>query len=118
MTDWGPGARWLFREHSAQVKTRVIAALVEEHPQLSWVLVGDSRQDDPQAYAAVARAHPDQVLAIYIRLVPGTSTRRSHLAQQLSSELSRGGRSDAPRPRQRGHRRERPRARSGRRPRL
>jgi phosphatidate phosphatase APP1 len=88
MTDWGPGARWLFREQSAEVKARVITALFDEHPQLTWVLVGDSGQDDAEAYAAVARARPAQVRAIYLREVPGTSGRRGALARRLATELA------------------------------
>ncbi len=36
-----------------------------------FVLVGDSGERDPEAYAALARKHPDQVIAILIRDVTG-----------------------------------------------
>ena len=39
------------------------------HPHLSFVLVGDSGQSDPDIYAEVARRHSDRILAIYIREV-------------------------------------------------
>jgi len=39
------------------------------HPHLSFVLIGDSGEHDPQVYADVVRAHPGRILAVYIREV-------------------------------------------------
>ena len=39
------------------------------HPDLSFVLVGDSGEKDPEVYAAVVRDHPHRILAVYIREV-------------------------------------------------
>ncbi|MGI8434555.1 MAG: App1 family protein [Nocardioidaceae bacterium] len=91
MTDWGPSAAWLFREASVVFKCREITQLFEEHPQLMWVLVGDSGQDDPEAYAAVALAHPERVHAVYIREVSATSPVRAARVRQLTANLSRAG---------------------------
>ena len=91
LTDWGPGQGWLFREQSAAVKTRVITQLLREHPQLRWVLVGDSGQDDPEAYAAVALAQPDRIRAIYIREVPPQAPKRSQRVRRLAAELGDRG---------------------------
>jgi phosphatidate phosphatase APP1 len=91
MTDWGPSAGWLFRESSLSYKARVIGALVQEYPGLSWVLIGDSGQDDPEAYAAVARACPDRIHAIYIRDVAPTSTARMDRVRRLADQLSSVG---------------------------
>jgi phosphatidate phosphatase APP1 len=88
MTDWGPSEGWLFREASAAFKTRAITELFGEHPHLTWVLVGDSGQDDPAAYAAVARAHPGRVHAIYIREVTPASPQRSSRIRRLATELA------------------------------
>ena len=43
--------------------------ILDLHPQLQFVLIGDSGEQDPEIYAAVARANPGRVLAIYIREV-------------------------------------------------
>jgi phosphatidate phosphatase APP1 len=88
MTDWGPSAGWIFRESSVSYKARVISALVKEHPGLRWVLVGDSGQDDPEAYAAVARARPDRLHAIYIRDVGPASNARANRVRRLAAELA------------------------------
>lgn len=91
MTDWGPSGAWLFREASVAFKARVISRLVEEHPSLIWVLVGDSGQDDPAAYAAVARAHGDRLHAVYIRDVPPRSPVRAREVRRLATELADAG---------------------------
>jgi len=86
MTDWGPGGSWLFREGSMLFKSRVITALIDEHPQLRWVLVGDSGQHDPEAYAAVIRARPGRVHAAYIREVPPRLPARTARVHELAAE--------------------------------
>jgi phosphatidate phosphatase APP1 len=46
-----------------------IREILELHPQLRFVLVGDSGEEDPQIYADIVRTHPDRFLAVYIREV-------------------------------------------------
>lgn len=91
MTDWGPGGSWLFREDSIAFKSRTIMALIDEHPHLRWVLVGDSGQHDPEAYAAVARARPDRLQAVYIREVPPQAPARTRRVRELAGELAELG---------------------------
>lgn len=88
MADWGPGGTWLFREDGIVFKSRVVISLMDEHPQLRWVLVGDSGQHDPEAYAAVARARPDRLHAIYIRDVTPQTPVRSQRVRELAADLS------------------------------
>jgi phosphatidate phosphatase APP1 len=91
MTDWGPGGAWLFREDSIAFKSRTIIALIDAHPHLRWVLLGDSGQHDPEAYAAVARARPGSLRAIYIREVPPQSPERARRVRELADELASQG---------------------------
>jgi phosphatidate phosphatase APP1 len=46
-----------------------IAEVLETHPDLPFVLLGDSGERDPEIYAEVVRAHPGRILAVYIREV-------------------------------------------------
>jgi phosphatidate phosphatase APP1 len=46
-----------------------IHEILELHPELRFVLIGDSGEKDPQIYADVVRTHPDRFLAVYIREV-------------------------------------------------
>ncbi|MDT0182871.1 DUF2183 domain-containing protein [Microbacterium sp. ARD31] len=46
-----------------------IREILDLHPDLRFVLIGDSGEHDPQIYADIGREHPDRVLAVYIREV-------------------------------------------------
>jgi phosphatidate phosphatase APP1 len=46
-----------------------IREVLEAHPQLPFLLIGDSGEKDPQIYADVVRRHPGRILAVYIREV-------------------------------------------------
>jgi phosphatidate phosphatase APP1 len=50
-------------------KTGRIREILELHPRLPFVLIGDSGERDPEIYADVVRTHPDRILAVYIREV-------------------------------------------------
>lgn len=50
-------------------KTGRIREVLELHPQLPFVLVGDSGEKDPEIYADIVRTHPGRILAVYIREV-------------------------------------------------
>jgi phosphatidate phosphatase APP1 len=50
-------------------KQERITEVLELHPELSFVLIGDSGEQDPQVYADVVRGHPGRVIAVYIREV-------------------------------------------------
>ena len=50
-------------------KLQVIEPLLKQFPDRRFVLVGDSGEQDPEAYAALARKYPRQVTHIYIRNV-------------------------------------------------
>lgn len=66
LTDWGPTHdRWFRsgRDHKEQSLQR----LVEEFPQLKWILVGDDGQHDEDLYRSFAAEHPHAVAAVAIR---------------------------------------------------
>ncbi len=46
-----------------------IREVLDAHPQLRFVLVGDSGEKDPEIYADIVRACPGRILAVYIREV-------------------------------------------------
>lgn len=46
-----------------------IDEVLELHPDLSFVMIGDSGERDPEIYAEAVRAHPGRILAVYIREV-------------------------------------------------
>lgn len=46
-----------------------IAEVLRLHPDLPFVLIGDSGEHDPQVYADIVAAHPGRIRAVYIREV-------------------------------------------------
>ena len=58
-------------ENPGNYKVETIAPLLRQFPQRRFVLVGDSGERDPEAFAALAREFPQQVAAIFIRDVTG-----------------------------------------------
>ncbi len=56
------------RTHGSHKNERIDEVLAL-HPDLSFVLVGDSGQHDPEIYADVVKRHPGRILAVYIREV-------------------------------------------------
>jgi len=46
-----------------------IQEILDLHPRLPFVLIGDSGEKDPEIYADIVRANPGRVLAVYIREV-------------------------------------------------
>jgi phosphatidate phosphatase APP1 len=50
-------------------KSGRIQEILAMHPQLSFVLIGDSGEKDPEIYADIVREHPGRILAVFIREV-------------------------------------------------
>ena len=67
-------------------KLQQIRTVLETHPALTFLLIGDSGQDDPEIYAQIVDEYPDRIMAIYIRDVSGNVRRRS--MQALIAKLA------------------------------
>ncbi|WP_276132182.1 App1 family protein [Polluticoccus soli] len=63
-----------------------IERILLTYPDLNFVLVGDSGQEDPKIYREVALQFPGRILAIYIRDVQ--LAEREKIALDISKELS------------------------------
>jgi phosphatidate phosphatase APP1 len=71
------------REH----KLRSIEHILETHPGLPFVLVGDSGQQDPEIYLEVARRYPGRIKVVYIREV-AVSTDRDQELRAIATEIA------------------------------
>jgi phosphatidate phosphatase APP1 len=91
LTDWGPGHGSLFRIGAREHKTGLIHRILEEHPGLKLVLIGDTGQLDPEIYAAVAQAFPDRVRAVYVRRAGHWEARRDAEVQALAARVTAQG---------------------------
>ncbi|MFP5347653.1 MAG: App1 family protein [Actinomycetes bacterium] len=79
LTDWGPTVDAWFRSGRAHKRTQ-LRRLAHELPQVSWLLVGDDGQHDPEMYADFVNANPTRVAGVAIRQLTATE-------QVLSSGL-------------------------------
>jgi phosphatidate phosphatase APP1 len=77
LTDWGPTTDGWFRSGRAHKRTE-LHRLITELPQVSWILVGDDGQHDPELYCEVAHETPDRVRAIAIRELTAAQQIRTH----------------------------------------
>jgi len=87
LRDWDLGLS-LFR--NAGHKTRVIREILETFSSLPFILIGDSGQEDPEIYADVVAAHPNRILAVYIRSVE-PHPERSAAIRRLTERVTAAG---------------------------
>ncbi|GAB3986879.1 DUF2183 domain-containing protein [Spirosoma daeguense] len=62
-------------------KLTMIRKVLDVNPQLPFVLIGDSGQQDPEIYAQIVRENPNRIRAIYIRDV--SNDRRDEAVREL-----------------------------------
>jgi phosphatidate phosphatase APP1 len=91
LTDWGPSRSGLFRIGAQEHKSGIVRRMLEEHPRLGLVLVGDSGQLDPEIYAALALEFPDRIRAVYIRRTRHALPGRIAQVDALATEVSAAG---------------------------
>jgi phosphatidate phosphatase APP1 len=66
-------------------KFHEIKNILTTYPQLNFVLIGDSGQEDPKIYQEVVRKFPNRILAVYIRDVQLPD--REQIAIDISKDL-------------------------------
>ena len=67
LRDLGLDLTKFIKEKGHGHKSEKALALLDIYPELPFVLIGDSGQDDPRIYAELAHHRPGRILAIYIR---------------------------------------------------
>ncbi|MBC7872194.1 MAG: DUF2183 domain-containing protein, partial [Chitinophagaceae bacterium] len=75
LKDLGLTENHFIADNSQEHKTGLIQTLLDQHPQLSFILIGDSGEHDPEIYYQIAQANPSRVKAIYIRDVTPKAAR-------------------------------------------
>jgi phosphatidate phosphatase APP1 len=56
-------------------KLKIIQTLLDTHPSLPFLLIGDSSQRDPEIYQQIVLNNPGRILAVYIRDVTADADR-------------------------------------------
>lgn len=87
LRDWDFGR---LTERHAQHKGMVIREIFDTYPELPFLLVGDSGQEDPEIYTEIVRERAGRVKAVYIRNVSPEAERTERI-QALAREVADAG---------------------------
>jgi phosphatidate phosphatase APP1 len=87
LRDWGVSEHELLPVRHRAHKERAIRELLAAWPELPFVLVGDSGQEDPEIYAALVGEHPGRVKTVYIRDVTRHADRTAAMARLAEAVL-------------------------------
>jgi len=92
LRDWGIDRTKFIKPRGHRDKLERALKIMGDFPELPFVLVGDSGQQDAGLYAEAATLHPDRIKAIYIRDVdPATATQRDdHVRAHIKTAAQHG----------------------------
>ena len=90
LRDWDIGWKALAAARHADHKSAAIRNIMQLHPEMQFVLIGDTSQQDPEIYRRIVAEFPNRVKAIYIRDVT-RSTERSASVKELANEVLAAG---------------------------
>jgi phosphatidate phosphatase APP1 len=76
--------QWVKRD-THKYKMMQLEHLLDMYPDLNFILIGDSGQQDPEIYRQVIENYPQRIRAVYIRHVTGT--KREKEIQQIAENL-------------------------------
>jgi phosphatidate phosphatase APP1 len=87
LRDWDLGR---LSERHARHKSVVIREIFDTYPDMPFLLVGDSGQEDPEIYTQLVRERPGRIKAVYIRNVTPEAERTERI-QALEREVADAG---------------------------
>ena len=87
LRDWGLSGSELLPTGHRDHKRKAMDEIMDAYPDLPFILVGDSGQEDPEIYRDVIHDRPGQVLAVYIRSVVPEPMRIREVAD-LATEVA------------------------------
>ena len=88
LRDWDISFGALSSHRHFEHKGKAIRNIMQFYPGLSFILIGDSSQHDPEIYRQIVQEFPNRVKAIYIRDVsrnPERSTAIGKLAEEVAA---------------------------------
>jgi len=84
LRDLGLGPKQWIKQDTKPYKLEHIERIFSVYNKLSFILIGDSGQEDPEIYLAIHKKYPGRVKAIYIRHVH-TDERKKELEELAAS---------------------------------
>lgn len=71
----------------AEHKREQIDPILQTYPELPFILIGDSGQQDPEIYEQVVSDYPGRILCIYIRNVSQDNSKRTQAFQEIATRI-------------------------------
>ena len=90
LRDWGLDRRGFLPLRNRDHKLGYIEEIMGTFTDLSFILIGDSGQEDPEIYAEVVARHPQRIRSVYIRNV-SRDPRRIDEINALAAEVLKAG---------------------------
>jgi phosphatidate phosphatase APP1 len=86
LRDWGLTDTEILPIKNQEYKLGVIRRMMDFYPELPFILIGDSGQEDPEIYTRITSEYPNRVLAVYIRNVVH-DLKRPEAVRQLAEKV-------------------------------
>jgi phosphatidate phosphatase APP1 len=90
LRDWDIGLGLLAASRHLDHKSAAIRHIVQLHPTMEFILIGDTSQHDPEIYRQIVAEFPNRIRAIYIRDVT-LNADRSVVVKKLAQEILAAG---------------------------
>lgn len=90
LRDWGLNEDELLPVKHMDYKLETIQKILDTYPDLDFILIGDSGQEDPEIYYRIVGAYPGRILAVYIRNV-SRRLKRPEEIRALAEEVIEAG---------------------------
>jgi phosphatidate phosphatase APP1 len=90
LRNWGITKDEILPLNNRPYKAEAIRRIIDLYPDLRFILIGDSSQEDPEIYADIVQQYPNRILAIYIRDVT-KKAKRTAAIRRLEEVVVEGG---------------------------
>ena len=90
LRDWGITEQEILPTRHQTHKSAAIRQIMDTYPDLPFILIGDSGQQDPEIYRDVVRDRGERILAVYIRNVTPDPLRKKSI-EELAIEVQKAG---------------------------
>ena len=90
LRDWGIKETEFLPIRHKSFKTEVIQKIMDFYPDLPFILIGDSGQEDPEIYYKMVQQYPGRIPAVYIRNVSQNLPRADDI-RKLAEEVVKAG---------------------------
>jgi len=71
-----------------ETKPIIIEKILQAYPKRSFILIGDSGEEDAEVYAKIAAKYPEQIERVLIRQVNG-DTIKSDIYERIFADISK-----------------------------